>query len=354
MCGAAVLAITYVLVAGAPFAPPDNYSPPARSGNIPSGVAAERHLVLHTLLIRSGVALAVMLIVSAALGWIVAGRVLRPLRVITERTREITESNLHERLALEGPKDEITDLSDTIDGLLGRLDRAFEAQRRFVANVSHELRTPLAMMRTSLDVAAAKPQPLSTDARVLSEKLGEGLDQADRLVESFLALARAQASPSPEAEPVSLGSMVGAAAGREAERIARRGLDLRLRLDGAEVTGNRVLLERLVANLVENAVSYSPAGGEIEISTSVQAGAAVLTVTNGGQVIDPAVAGRLHEPFERARARRTGSDDGVGMGLAIVAAICQVHGGRLEIAPGVAGGLIVTVRLPLTSAGGAR
>jgi signal transduction histidine kinase len=180
-CGASLLTITYLLVEGAPFGLPRHYNPPAISGNVPIGIAAERHSVLHALLLRSGIALAIMALISVWLGWIVAGRVLAPLRVITARTREISDENLHEQLALVGPEDEIKELSDTIDDLLARLEGAFGAQRRFMANVSHELRTPLAMMRTSLDVAAAKPRPMSDDASVLSGKVREGLGQADRL-----------------------------------------------------------------------------------------------------------------------------------------------------------------------------
>jgi hypothetical protein len=182
-CGAALLAITYLLVEGAPFAPPLRYNPPAVSGNVPIGIAAERHSVLHALLVRSGIALAIMVAVSVWLGWIVAGRVLAPLRVITARAREISEENLHERLALAGPEDEIKELSDTIDGLLTRLEGAFVAQRRFVANVSHELRTPLAMMRTSLDVAVhprLEPANVAGSALLLARLVANLVDNAVR------------------------------------------------------------------------------------------------------------------------------------------------------------------------------
>ena len=264
--GGVLLTITYLLVEGVPLSGPPNYRPPAVSGNIPLAIAVERHVVLHALLVRSGIALAVMAVVSVWLGWIVAGRVLAPLRVITAQTRQISEENLHERLALAGPNDEIKDLSDTIDGLLVRLDGAFQAQRRFVSNVSHELRTPLAMMHTSLDVAAAKPSPMSQDARVLSGKLREGLDQAERLVESFLVLARAQAGRMADLETVSLPRLVRTAVAARTNVIDELNLTVRERLEGAQVTGSEMLLGRLIANLVDNAVLHNRPAGLLSVA----------------------------------------------------------------------------------------
>ncbi len=218
LCGAGLLAISYFFVARFPYSSTvhllPNGHPVVSSGplktpaggpssshvvhNLPVGsdtvraaLSAQRSADLHTLLVWFAVALGVMAVVSVLLGWLMAGRVLRPLRQITATTQHISEENLHQRLDLAGPSDEITDLAGTIDGLLARLEGAFDAQRAFVANASHELRTPLAMMRTSLDVAAAKSPPISKDASVLSLKVREGLDQAERLVESFLVLARA-------------------------------------------------------------------------------------------------------------------------------------------------------------------
>ena len=192
--GACLLALTYGLVR---VATAGGYvTVPTGSGVTPTGagaMTATSHAIrLDQLIVWSGIALATMTVASAALGWLVAGRVLAPLRTMTAATRRISDENLHERLAMPGPRDELTELADTIDGLLGRLETAFEAQRRFVANASHELRTPLAMMRTSLDVATAKPEPIPPEVRRLDGKLREGLDQADRLLESFLVLARAQ------------------------------------------------------------------------------------------------------------------------------------------------------------------
>jgi signal transduction histidine kinase len=344
VCGAALLTITYLLVRGAPFAPPVGYNPPAVSGNAPIGIAAERHLVLHTLLLRSGIALAIMALVSVWLGWIVAGRVLAPLRVITRRTRQISEANLHERLALPGPTDEIKELSDTIDDLLARLEGAFSAQRRFMANVSHELRTPLTMMRTSLDVAAGKPQPMSADAAVLSDKIGEGLEMADRLVESFMVLARAEAGVLTDLEAVALHTLVGAAL--ENRAADAHDLNVSAQLDDAEVLGSRTLLARLVANLLDNAAVYNLPGGAITITTGSDGSTARLTVESDGRPIDPADAGGLLEPFRRGGAERTGSQDGAGMGLAIVSAIATAHRGTFALHTRPEGGLAAVVELP--------
>jgi signal transduction histidine kinase len=347
--GAVLLTITYLLVEGAPFGPPRGYNPPPVSGNVPIGIAVERHAVLHSLVVRSGIALAIMSLVSVWLGWVVAGRVLAPLRVITARTQAISEANLHERLAMAGPEDEIKELGDTIDGLLERLERAFEMQRRFVADVSHELRTPLAMMRTSLDVAAGKRAPMSADAAVLSGKVREGLDQAGRLVESFLALARAEASGVGEPEVVSLADLAGAELRDRAQAIRERGITAHERLEDAEVLGSPTLLARLVANLLDNAVHHNRAGGAITIRTETRGSIARLTVENDGRVIDPVEAVGLLEPFRRLGAERTGSEAGVGLGLAIVSAIATAHHGTVRVAARPQGGLTATVELPASA-----
>jgi signal transduction histidine kinase len=346
VCGAALLTITYLLVEGAPFAPPSNYNPPGRSGNGPIGIAVERHTVLHALLVRSGIALAIMALVSIWLGWIVAGRVLAPLRVITARTHEISETNLHERLALSGPADEIKELSDTIDGLLARLEEAFVAQRRFVANVSHELRTPLAMIRTSLDVAAGKPRPMSAEASVLSGKVREGLAQADRLVESFLVLAQAETGRVGDLETISLADLITAGLDDHADEIERQRLTVDLRAETVRMVGSPTLLARLVANVISNAARYNRPNGSILVTTHVSRDRVRLTVENDGQPIDPAEAAQLIEPFRRGGNERTGSGGGVGMGLAIVAAITSAHRGMIEVRARPQGGLTVIIELP--------
>jgi signal transduction histidine kinase len=287
-----------------------------------------------------------MALVSLVLGWLMAGRVLRPLRQITATARHISEDNLHQRLGVAGPSDEITDLAETIDALLGRLEGAFDAERAFVANASHELRTPLAMMRTSLDVAAGKSPPMSKDASVLSAKVREGLDQADRLVESFLVLARAQRGVIDDLTTVSLPQVTADALDTRAEDAAAANVTLQRSLDEAKVAGSATLLSRLAVNLVDNAIRYNEAGGWVQVTTAAEGPSALLFVESSGPMLDPAEVGQLGRPFRRGGAERTGSDGGFGLGLSIVAAIAAAHHGTVELEARPQGGLRVAVKLP--------
>jgi signal transduction histidine kinase len=306
---------------------------------------------LHQLLLQSGIALALMAVVSIALGWLVAGRMLRPLRTITATTLRISQHNLHERLAMEGPRDELKDLADTIDGLLARLEAAFTAQRRFVANASHELRTPLAMMRTSLDVAAGKRVPPAPQLQALDSKLREGLDQADRLLESFLTLARAQNGAVPEPTTVSLVELLSAAIDARADRIAERHITLRRRLVDVQVVGSEPLLARMVENVVDNAVRHNECSGWIRAETRGDGEAARLVLANGGARLEEAKVRELGQPFRRLAADRTGSQSGLGLGLSIVAAIAEAHGGTMRLTALAEGGLQVLIELPRATAG---
>ena len=230
---------------------------------------AQAHAISsHNLLISSAIALGVMTLASAVLGWAIAGRVLRPLRAMTAATRRISEDSLHERLALPGPDDELKDLGDTIDGLLGRLEAAFAAQRRFVANASHELRTPLTTMRASLDVAIAKPGPVPAPTIALAARLRTELDRVDRLLDGFLMLARAQHEVTSRLDQVSLGDLAAAALAARSAGIAARGLTVR-QVDGssgAQVRGNAALLGRMVQNVIDNAVGHNIDGGWIRVA----------------------------------------------------------------------------------------
>ena len=301
---------------------------------------------LHRLLIESGIALALMAVVSIGLGWLVAGRVLRPLRAMTVTARQISEESLDERLAVHGPADELKDLGDTIDGLLARLETAFEAQRRFVANASHELRTPLAMMRTSLDVALGKPSPVPAEVTVLAGKLGEGLDQADKLLEGLLLLARAQQGAVGEITEVSLRSLVAEALDADRAEIVRRGLVVDDGTVEGDVTGNETLLARLVANVVDNAVRHNVPGGRVHISSGSRGARARLVVESDGAVIPEEEAQHLGEPFYRLGAERVANNDGTGLGLSIVRAIASGHSGSLQLQARPEGGLRVVVELP--------
>lgn len=301
---------------------------------------------LHRLLIESGIALALMAVVSIGLGWLVASRVLRPLRAMTITARHISEESLDERLAVHGPADELKDLGDTIDGLLARLETAFEAQRRFVANASHELRTPLAMMRTSLDVALGKPSPVPAEVTVLAGKLEEGLDQADKLLEGLLLLARAQQGAVGEITEVSLRSLVAEALDADHAEIVRRGLIVDDGTVEGDVTGNETLLARLVANVVDNAVRHNVPGGRVHISSDCRGARARLVIESDGAVIPEEEAQHLGEPFYRLGAERVANNDGTGLGLSIVRAIASGHNGSLQLQARPEGGLRVMVELP--------
>jgi len=301
---------------------------------------------LHTLLIDLGIALAIVAVVSLGLGWIVAGRVLAPLHTITKKTRAISATSLHRRLALRGPDDELKELGDTIDGLLARLEAAFEAQRRFVANASHELRTPLTMMRTSLDVATGKPQPIPPEVTALAAKLRQGLDQAERLLESFLTLARAQDGALPEQTEVALRGLVSEAIAARARAIAEKELDVSAELPDLRVLGSETLLARLAGNLIDNAVRHNERAGWVRVGAAEEDGEIRLVVENGGERLEEGRVRELAVPFRRLGADRTGSADGFGLGLSIVAAIAAAHGGSLELEAPQEGGLRAIVTLP--------
>jgi signal transduction histidine kinase len=304
------------------------------------------------LLISSLIALAIMTIVSAALGWLVAGRALRPVRQMTTAAQRISEDNLHERLAVTGPRDELKELGDTIDGLLARLEGAFAAQRRFVANASHELRTPLTTMRAALDVAVAKPEPAPPQTVALAARLRAELDRVDALLEAFLVLARAQHGNLPGWTALPLDYVVGAALADQATAIGARNLTVQDTSGpgGAWVTGSEALLSRLVENVIGNAVYHNADGGWIRITTQTDGSRASLVVENGGQVLEQQEVAELAQPFRRLGADRTGSDEGSGLGLSIVAAIAEAHGGTLDLQARDGGGLRVRIELPSADA----
>jgi signal transduction histidine kinase len=311
--------------------------------------AHSRGALSHDLLISSAIALGIMTLASVVLGWIIAGRALRPLRTMTAATRRISEDSLHERLAMPGPDDELKDLSDTIDGLLERLETAFAAQRRFVANASHELRTPLATMRASVDVAVAKPGPVPAATITLAGRLRTELDHVDKLLEGLLVLARAQHGAQPGRDRVTLGDIASAALAARAGAIAARNLTVHEagERDSAWVDGNTTLLARMVDNVIENAVGHNRDGGWIRVATEDDGRVARLVVETGGDMLDQRQVAELAQPFRRLGADRTGSDSGTGLGLSIVAAIAAAHGGTLDLHARPEGGLRVTIGLPL-------
>jgi signal transduction histidine kinase len=293
------------------------------------------------LLVDSGIALGAMALLSIWLGWIVAGRVLRPLRTITSTAREITASNLHRRLALAGPDDEVTQLGNTIDDLLARLESSFEAQRQFVANASHELRTPLTFERTLVEVALADPGADAASLRAVCEQVVAAGEQQERLIDALLTLSRSQRGLDRR-EPVDLAAV--AAAGVQA--AAHDGLTVESKLGPARTSGDPRLVERLVANLVTNAIRHNVPGGRLEVSTETRAGRAVLTTANTGPIVPAARLERLFEPFERLDGARANGTDGFGLGLSIVQAIATAHGAPIVARPRPGGGLFVEVSFP--------
>lgn len=355
-CGAVLLAVTYLLVSqndgftveepGAPGAVP--FGPGAvrgRAGNFSSIAGVQRAADLHTLLIMSGIALAVMAVASGLLGWLIAGRVLRPLRTITNTAREISATNLHRRLALAGPDDELKELGDTLDGLLGRLEVAFESQRRFVANASHELRTPLARLKTMLQVSLADPDATLASLRFTQQRALASELQLEQLIDALLTLASGEQALQRQ-EPIDLAATTSTLLRARAWEIERRKLQVDAELDPAWTDGNPRLLERLVSNLLDNAIQHNTPGGWLNVALATPEGNVVLSIANSGPVIAPDELNRLGQPFQRLAAERTNSRDGHGLGLSIVAAIATSHGGTLRLHARANGGLHAEVELP--------
>jgi len=286
-------------------------------------------------------------VLSIAFGWLAAGRFLQPLRLITGATREISANNLNERLRLNGPQDEIKELGDTFDALLERLERSFEAERRFAANASHELRTPLATMRASLDVAMAKPGPVPPQTAVLADRLWRELDRVDNLLASLLTLAQAQRTPAADEATVSLDELASAAVEQRSATISDMGLRVdQERCPDACALGSETLLSRMVDNMVENAVKHNERGGRVQVQSAVDGPIVRVVVENGGAVLQPEDVSQLARPFKRLGAERTGSERGNGLGLSIVQAIAEAHDGVLDLQARSAGGLRVVVTLP--------
>jgi two-component system, OmpR family, sensor histidine kinase VanS len=310
--------------------------------------AVQRHTHgLHQGLIQSATALAIMTAVSIALGWLVAGRVLRPLRTMTETTRQISERNLNERLALSGPRDELKDLADTVDGLLARLETHVAEQQRFAANASHELRTPLAITQTLLDVARKDP---NHDNGELVDRLHHLNTRAIDLTEALLLLSRAgQKTFTPEYLDLSL---VAEEATETLLPLAEKhGITLETSGEMAPTTGSEMLLLQMTTNLVHNAIVHNlPRHGAVWVTTSAHPKYVELTIENTGDNLSPQLVSTLAEPFQRGTERVHTDHAGVGLGLAIVNSVAQAHHGSLTLTPRPAGGLRVTVQLPAAPA----
>ncbi len=342
-------------------APPDAGPVPANGQMaacqkaVQAEAAGLRRDTLDQLLIESGVAFGIMAVVSVGLGWLMAGRVLRPLRTITAAARRISARSLHQRIAMTGPDDELKELGDTFDQLLGRLDASFRAQRQFVANASHELRTPLARQRTLLEVALRDRQATDASLRLACERALAAGEQQERLIAALLTLARGERGLAAF-EPFDLGAVVAEALEGRRDEAHKRGVTVAADLGPAPALGDSRLAERLAANLADNAIRYNVPGGRVEITAGRRDDRAFLAVTNTGPVIPPDQLGRLFQPFQRlAEGRRVergrGEQDrteqgGLGVGLAIVSAIAAAHGAELRAVTRTAGGLAVEVVFP--------
>jgi len=296
---------------------------------------------LHRLLLEYLLALGLTTMAAVGTGWLLAGRALRPLRDITATARRVSGENLGERIALVGPADELKQLADTFDGMLERLDAAFSSQRHFVANASHELRTPLAIMRTELDVALADPDARAEELRSMGEAVRETIDRCERLIESLLMLARSEAATGRE-EPVNLAALAADCITDLNRRAQVASVELRPDLEPAWTKGEPALLERMIANLVDNGIRHNAPGGFLSVRTRGDGQRVSLVVSNAGPRIDPADAQALIEPFRRL-GRQGG---GFGLGLSIVDSVVKAHGGTTRITAPDAGGLEVRVELP--------
>ena len=307
------------------------------------------HFVLHdassvpSLLVQYGVMLAVLVAIACGLAWLVAGRMLRPLRQITDTARRITGEDLHERLALGGPADELTELSDTFDAMLDRLEAAFADQQLFAANAAHELRTPLTVMRAELDLLLADPRPSPAEVHDAAARLRRSVLGSERLLERLLTLTRGMLAPGERA-PVPLDQVAHGALVAAAGAAREQGLTIRSGLHEARAYGDPSLLGELVGNLIENAVKYNRPDGWVSVHTQTDGGRAVLEVSNSGPRIADADLDRLLEPFRRVGRQRTGHS--FGLGLSIVRAIVAAHDGDLRLRALADGGLAVRVTLP--------
>jgi signal transduction histidine kinase len=319
----------------------------ARAGSVE---AAQRASDSHQLLVNSGIALAIVGVLALLAGWLVAGRMLRPIRTITRTAQRISSASLHERLALDGPQDELKDLGDTLDELFARLDAAFEAQRQFVASASHELRTPLTRQRALIQVALANPHANISSLRAAHERVLVSEQHLEQLIDGLLALSRGQAGLERR-EHLDLAAVSSEALLARESQLAARDLEVRPTLATAPVVGDPRLVERLIANLTDNAIRHNTPGGHVEITTGTRDRHAFLAVTNSGPTIAPEQVEHLFQPFQRINGARTENNNGHGLGLSIVQAIANAHRAELSASARPEGGLAIEVSFPLYELG---
>ncbi|MFI6516009.1 sensor histidine kinase [Spirillospora sp. NPDC050679] len=346
MAGALLLVVTYILVDSIL----DSVFPPGWGFRTPDGSFLDpepiKDLAMKQLIGRSLLALAGVGIIALVLGYFVADRALSPIQRVTVTARRLSESTLHERIALQGPDDEIKELADTFDAMLERLGQAFDSQRRFVANASHELRTPLAINRTLLEVALGDPE-VSDDLKTVGKTLLATNARHERLIEGLLLLARSERELTTRTS-VDMADVATTVLENTRRRQADddRGITVHQELTSGATQGDPVLLEHLVSNLVDNAIKHNDDGGEVWIRTGVLDGFTTVQVENTGPVVPGYEVERLFEPFRRLNSDRVESAKGAGLGLSIVRSVVLAHRGTVYATPRPGGGLIVTVRLP--------
>jgi signal transduction histidine kinase len=342
VCGAALLALTYLLVAhhyhGGLFTT-TRHNALTRTPGRPETVTAVSSVGLAGLIVESLIALAIMAVVCLWLGWLVAGRVLRPLRTITDTVRQVSASDLHRRLALEGPDDELRRLGATFDHLLARLEAAFESQRRFIAHASHELRTPLTVQRSLVQVALADPNNDNASLRAMGEDVLDAGKRQERLIEALLTLSRSQAGLDRR-EPIALASITQDVV----DGLDHDDVTMGTTLKEATINGDPELIHRLLVNLIGNAVRHNHPGGRVDVATGDDGGAGTLTIRNTGPRVPADQLPRLLQPFHTLGASQSDPKGGLGLGLSIVDAITKAHGAALTVDANPDGGLCVQIR----------
>ena len=355
-CGATVLAYTFALYGLLGHTPHPVVLSHKRGNAVPIAVPLAQAQIRvaglgqiaidrQQLLIASGIALAIIAVAAAAIGWLIAGRVLRPLRTITAAARRISASSLNERLALQGPDDELKELADTLDNLFARLESAFDSQRRFAANASHELRTPLTRERALLQVALADPAATTATWQAVSRDLLASNTEQERLIEAMLTLASTETGPR-ESKSLDLAAITSEALAAAGPAISRLSLNVHANIQPAILDGDPLLIQQLAANLIDNAVRHNILGGDVHVVTGTSHAGAVLSVTSSGQAIPVAEVDRLFQPFQRLGPRPARRDGGHGLGLSIVRAIATAHAATITAQPRPGGGLAIDITFP--------
>jgi signal transduction histidine kinase len=344
--GSASGTVTGSKVQAAPVSPATQ----AEVGQLTAAVSASQSHFLDSFRIVSAIALGIMTILSFGLSWWMAGRALAPVHRITDAARNLSERTLHARINLQGPRDELKQLADTFDAMLGRLEQAFTSQRRFVANASHELRTPLATERVLIDEALANRPASPDDLRTILEQLRANSEDTERVIDALLVLARSERGIE-QWSPVDLTSLVASVVDQSAAEASGAGVTVSSTLEPTLVSGDPRLLDCLAGNLVENAIRHNVTGGTVTVSVfpSKKSPDAVLEVENTGPVLEPESVDGLVEPFRRAGPDRASGDGGVGLGLSIVNAVVSAHHGTMTLQARPEGGLLVRVQLPVAS-----